>query len=1811
MKLSRATGIMARAGAGPCWGLLGAVVSVPLLVGPVGAQQTSAQAGGELAVKTVRQIEALLAAKAQRTPAQRKVSSHLLPARRAQQYGVARLQAPAEVTADETVMVDIRADVTPVVLARIRALGGTVVNSVPRYRAIRAQLPLAAVEPLATLDAVRSIRAADVAATNAQQPGGISDIRTDVLKAVGARTSEGDVAHRANSARTTHSVDGTGIGIGVLSNGVRTLAARQASGDLPARVTVLEGQAGEGDEGTAMLEIVHDLAPGAELYFATTSGGPARFAANIEALCDAGADVIVDDVHYLREAVFQDDVIAQGVNAAVADGCFFFSAGGNGGNLNDGTAGVWEGDYAAGSPLTVNGVSGGVLHDFGGGVENNRITEDGVAYVLQWADPLEGSANDYDLFLIDEDGNVLDSSTNTQNGSQDPIEFINSSGIDHTDVRLRIVKTSGAANRYLRLDTVQGRLAEATEGNLLGHAAAEKAITVAAVDARAAAGSGRAFNGTESVRTSNSDGPRRIFFQPDGTPITAGNFSSTGGKLLQKPDLTAATCVSTSTPGFSPFCGVSAAAPHAAAIAALMLEAAGGPDNVTPAALRTAMTGAGAVLDIEATGVDRDSGAGIVMAPGAVDAVDVAVADRNGAPTLDGTLADRTVIRGAGPVTVDVASAFSDPDNDTLTYTALSVDPARVAASLAGSMLTLTPDLPGLAEVTVRAVDPGGLSAVRSFLVTVALGNRDYDVDDDNLIDVGNLAQLDAVRYDLNGDGVVDDSSDWQSYYSALAFAQSSLMGCPDGCTGYELTMSLDFDTNNSGGPDAGDDYWNGGEGWVPIGGEDTSAIGTLLLLTNPFQAIFDGNGHTVSNLFIDTDNVVLVGLFGYTLSSIRNLGLIDVDVTGTELAAGLVGFNSREIRGSYVTGRVSGVENVGGLVGINRSNGEILASYATSRVSGEDDVGGLVGDNRGAITAGYATGRVSGNSDVGGLVGNNKSTGEITASYATGLVAGDSDVGGLVGSNEGAITASYWDTNTSGHTTGSSGEGKTTAQLQAPTGSSGIYRNWSLDLDGDSVNDWHFGTASQYPVLSVDTNGVGGATWQEFGYQLREGPTLTATAGKVQVVLTWGTVDVMSHWTPAPSVTYTLTRDDGTTSETPGEGLSGLTFTDTDVTTGTTYTYQVAAVVTGGEATRSARVSAKTTALPNMWLSPPASDPMASVRSAATYSVTFQGSWTTTVTSGGVPSGAHFTTLIGGVHNAGVTFLSEGGMASAGVELMAELGGTSTLANEVRAAQPDALSVLQGSGGNIGPTSSSTINMITLTTDHPRVTLLSMVAPSPDWFVGVSGLSLLDAQADWLASRTVNLYPWDAGTEEGTEFSLSNPATSPQGTITSLRGIGKFSNEPIATLTFTRLSVNTAPVITTTSPILVEENETAVATLTATDADRPADDLTWAITAGADQDKFMLTADGQLTFAEAKDFEDPDDANGDGDYEVRVQVSDGANPVEATLTVRLQDVDDAVPTLSSATVDGTTLTLTYDEPLDGSSTPELGDFTVSGGDHARTVSRVSVSGSTVLLTLDVGAEHLEAGILVSYTPGTNPIRDVVGNGAEALSREPVTNETPDTTAPTVSSLAVSSNAVSDQTYAEGDEIEVTVTFSETVEVEGTPQLRLRVGSRNRTASYQSGTDTEALVFGYKVAEGDEDTDGVSIEADSLRLNGGTIRDEARNEAVLDHDGLTADAGHKVDGVRPELSELRRWMESSLTLTYGEVLDGSSRPASGDFTVEVGGDGQTVAGVSMSGSTVTLTLDPAVEHGETGIRVSYTPGTSPLRDAVGNEAVTD
>ena len=326
----------------------------------------------------------------------------------------------------------------------------------------------------------------------------------------------------------------------------------------------------------------------------------------------------------------------------------------------------------------------------------------------------------------------------------------------------------------------------------------------------------------------------------------------------------------------------------------------------------------------------------------------------------------------------------------------------------------------------------------------------------------------------------------------------------------------------------------------------------------------------------------------------------------------------------------------------------------------------------------------------------------------------------------------------------------------------------------------------------------------------------------------------------------------------------------------------------------------------------------------SATYRVTFEGKFTASALAGGVsvPSGEHFTTLIGAVHNDSVIFWSSGAMASEGVEGVAELGNTGTFKSEINA-NMNAVAVIEKSLPS-GGTPTATVDF-TVTTAHPLVTLLTMVAPSPDWFVGVSGLSLLDAQGGWLASYSVDLFPYDAGTEEGTEFSLSNAATSPQGTITSIKGTGKFSDEPIASLTFTLQSVT--PEITSAATFTVDEGTTAVETLTAKDQDSAAADLEWSKAGGADAGQFTLSTDGDLAFAAAPDYENPGDADGDNVYEVTVQVSDGDNTDTAEIRVTLQNVVELLteltgPSSTDYAENGATRVATYiassDEDRDG-----------------------------------------------------------------------------------------------------------------------------------------------------------------------------------------------------------------------------------------------------------------------------------------------------
>ena len=571
-----------------------------------GASEVAAQAPqqGHISPSAMRQIKGLLEEKAARTPAQRKIGSDLLigragPRGRRMPESLPELRSRVEVDERGRTVVDIKAEVTDALIARIEEVGGEVISSFPQYQAVRAHLPLDRLEEVAELDEVRSIRSAE---------------RFELHR---VNVSEGDTAHRARDARIAFGLDGTGVHVGVLSDSVEALSRLQFSGDLPA-VRVLRGQASTGtSEGTAMLEIVHDLAPGAKLLFATANGGQAQFAQNILALRAAGADVIVDDVFYFAEPVFQDGIIAQAVEQVVADGAQYYSSAGNSGNLNDGTSGVWEGDFVAvPAPLPLAGF--GAAHDFGGGTNFNRITQDSPStFTLQWSDAFGASANDYDLFLLSPDlTQVFDSSTDFQDGNDDPFEAIWSGDFDDTGNALVAVQVPGAAARYLHLNTNRGRLALATRGQTSGHSAATSAFSVAAVDVTDARGGPFVGGPANPVEPFSSDGPRQIFFEADGTPITPGNFLAGGGAVRQKPDLAAADGVSTATPGFLPFFGTSAAAPHAAAIGALLLSH---EPTLTPDDVRRLY--AGVALDIEEAGIDPDSGVGIVNALPALAAI--------------------------------------------------------------------------------------------------------------------------------------------------------------------------------------------------------------------------------------------------------------------------------------------------------------------------------------------------------------------------------------------------------------------------------------------------------------------------------------------------------------------------------------------------------------------------------------------------------------------------------------------------------------------------------------------------------------------------------------------------------------------------------------------------------------------------------------------------------------------------------------------------------------------------------------------------------------------------------------------------------------------------------------------------------------------------------------------------------------------------------------------------------------------------------------------------------------------------------------
>ena len=530
-------------------------------------------------------------------------------------------------------------------------------------------------------------------------------------------------------------------------------------------------------------------------------------------------------------------------------------------------------------------------------------------------------------------------------------------------------------------------------------------------------------------------------------------------------------------------------------------------------------------------------------------------------PAMQPTFSGTTNVLDTDSLTIQ-----SSTDRASIRYTAGAgdvVDPTDSRGTLYKSAekptfgsLVASQTTPYPRSVTVKAIafkaGSYAASTVASRTFTVAY---DVDADDDGLIEIRNLDMLDNIRHNLAGRTYDDDAADLddpttiertEDAGSSTGASTTEPANCNDNdadttitLCGYELAQDLDFAN--------GAHYALGvvKSAWRPTEDDPDTArnvgfigFGAATGTTGGFTAIFEGNGHSIKNLYsrnTSTSTGNYVGLFRLLGSGavIRNVGVTDADVYGGgdhDYVGGLVGFNYLgRITASYASGNADGgdggEDRVGGLVGVNR--GTIIASYAAGNADGgdgNDRVGGLVGNNgaSGTITASYAIGNADGgdgNSDsVGGLVGNNNG-GTITASYATGNADGENgasdQVGGLVGYNSGTITASYaignadgGDGNSdsvgglvgvnnvaiggaitasyafgtaTGETAGHDGSNKPSAvlvphDLKGSSGDATTYAGASWNNAGDStLGAWNFGNNSQLPALVyADYDGSG-----------------------------------------------------------------------------------------------------------------------------------------------------------------------------------------------------------------------------------------------------------------------------------------------------------------------------------------------------------------------------------------------------------------------------------------------------------------------------------------------------------------------------------------------------------------------------------------------------------------------------------------------------------------------------------------------------------------------------------------------------------------
>lgn len=475
---------------------------------------------------------------------------------------------------------------------------------------------------------------------------GISDVRpsfADVRS--GSTVTQGDEAAYVDIARTVSALDGSGITIGILSDSYDCLnqaSTDMTNGDLPSAINVLDDGFCGTDEGRAMMQIAHDMAPGADLAFHTAFLGELDFAIGIDELVQAGADIIVDDVFYFEEPFFQDGVIAQAARDASLAGVPYFASAGNAGRTS------WEGSYSSSGLPSV--ISSGDPHEFSAGDVKQTITLSpfsNVTVVLQWDDPYStldpaspGPDTDLDIALLNSAGSVIAFSAETNIGS-DPYEVITYANFSFNPIQVEVVieKQSGPDPSLMKWVGFHGVSTideyDNASGTIVGHANADSIFSVGAVNYTDAP---RFSNLPPVLASYSSGGPAPILFLADGTPtgpITRDNPDFTapdaGNNTIIGPD--------SDNDGFPNFFGTSAAVVHAASVAALLLEHTPG---MTPTEIETALETT--AIDHGPTGYDPDTGHGFIDADETLSTVLIP-------PSIDSPIANATL--DGSSITID------------------------------------------------------------------------------------------------------------------------------------------------------------------------------------------------------------------------------------------------------------------------------------------------------------------------------------------------------------------------------------------------------------------------------------------------------------------------------------------------------------------------------------------------------------------------------------------------------------------------------------------------------------------------------------------------------------------------------------------------------------------------------------------------------------------------------------------------------------------------------------------------------------------------------------------------------------------------------------------------------------------------------------------------------------------------------------------------------------------------------------------------------------------------------------------------------